>query len=373
MKIPFNIPYVLGTESEAILAAITSRRLCGGGPFGALCEAQLQSLLSGANVLMTTSCTDALEICAGLLDIRPGDEIIAPSFTFVTSVSPFVSRGAHIRFVDIEYPSLNVSAEMIESAITPATRAVIAVHYGGGSGDIEAIRKVCDHHGVILIEDAAQSILASYNGQALGTFGHLAAMSFHETKNIQCGEGGAIIINDQSYLERAEIIREKGTNRSKFFRGQVDKYSWIDNGSSHIPSELNSAFLSEQLNHVESITSRRRSIWEKYRTACDRFDLKYVSFSSEVSHNAHVFGVFADSLETRTKAIAKLGEEGIQATFHYVPLHSSVMGQKHGVFHDADYNTTYYSDRLVRLPLYPHLDMSVVERSVEVLANAFDH
>jgi dTDP-4-amino-4,6-dideoxygalactose transaminase len=372
MKVPFNIPYVLGTESEAIVAAISSKRLCGGGAFGTLCEAQLQSLLPGAKVLMTTSCTDAMEICAALLDIQPGDEIIAPSFTFVTSVSPFVSRGASIRFVDVDFPSLNVSSETIESAITPATRAVIAVHYGGGAADVAAIRKVCDQHGVILIEDAAQSLLASYHGQALGTFGHLAAMSFHETKNVQCGEGGAIIINDESYFERAEIIREKGTDRSKFIRGQVDKYSWIDNGSSHIPSELNSAFLSEQLKQVVSITSRRISVWEKYRAACDEFGLKYVRFSSEVLNNAHVFGVFADSLETRTRSIAKLGEEGIQATFHYVPLHSSVMGKKHGVFHGVDRNTTIYSDRLIRLPLYPTLDMSIVDRSVAVLANAFN-
>lgn len=371
MQNPFNIPHIVGTEAEAIAAAIASRRLCGGGQFGARCEAQLQSLLPGAKVLMTTSCTDALEICAALLDIKPGEEIIAPSFTFVTSVSPFVSRGARVRFVDVDYPSLNVSAESIESAITPATRAVIAVHYGGGSADVEAIRKVCDRHGVVLIEDAAQSILAAYNGKALGTFGHLAALSFHETKNIQCGEGGALIVNDHTYLERAEIIREKGTNRSKFFRGQVDKYSWVDTGSSHIPSEIISAFLSEQLNEVESITSRRLAIWEKYRAACDESGLKYVHFSPEVTHNAHVFGVFADSLEARTGAIAKLKDDGIQATFHYVPLHSSAMGEKHGVFHGEDRNTTLYSDRLIRLPLYPTLEISVVEHSITVLANAF--
>lgn len=371
MRIPFNIPHVVGTEAEAIATAIASRRLCGGGQFGARCEAQLQSILPDAKVLMTTSCTDALEICAALLDIQPGEEIIAPSFTFVTSVSPFVSRGARVRFVDVDYPSLNVSAETIEAAITPATRAVVAVHYGGGSADVEAIRKVCDRRGVILIEDAAQSIYAGYHGKALGTFGHLAALSFHETKNIQCGEGGALIINDQRYLERAEIIREKGTDRSKFFRGQVDKYSWVDIGSSHIPSELVSAFLSEQLTQVESITSGRLAIWDKYRTACDSAGLEYVRFSPEVTHNAHVFGVFADSLETRNGAIAKLNEGGIQATFHYVPLHSSTMGEKHGVFHGEDLNTTRYSGRLVRLPLYPALDMSVIERSIAMLANEF--
>lgn len=372
MRIPFNIPHVVGTEAEAIAAAIASRRLCGGGPFGARCEAQLQALLPGAKVLMTTSCTDALEICAALLDIQPGDEIIAPSFTFVTSVSPFVSRGARVRFVDVDFPSLNVSAETIEAAITPATRAVIAVHYGGGSANVEAIREVCDRRGLILIEDAAQSILAAYNGKPLGTFGHLAALSFHETKNIQCGEGGALIVNDQAYLERAEIIREKGTNRSKFFRGQVDKYSWVDTGSSHIPAEIISAFLSEQLNQVEPITRRRLAIWEQYRAACDEAGLKYVCFNPEVTHNGHVFGVFADSLGSRTRAIAELKDVGIQATFHYVPLHSSPMGEKSGQFQGEDRNTTRYSDRLVRLPLYPTLDTSVVERSIAVLANAFN-
>jgi dTDP-4-amino-4,6-dideoxygalactose transaminase len=368
MKIPFNIPYVVGTEAEGISEVIASRRFCGAGPVGTRCEEQLEAMLPNSRVLLTTSCTDALEMCAALLDIKAGDEIIAPSFTFVSSVNPFVSRGARIRFVDVMHPSMNVSAETIEAAITPATKAVVVVHYGGGSADVRSIRAVCDRHGVVLIEDAAQSIGASYDGQALGTFGQLGCVSFHETKNIHCGEGGALVINDQSYFARAEIIREKGTNRSKFFRGQVDKYSWVDIGSSHIPSELNSAFLSHQLLHVAAITERRLAIWNRYRAKSEQHGLDYVRFPAGVVHNGHLFGVFAPDLAARTRCIAGLKELGIQTVFHYVPLHNSEMGLESGVFHGAETNTVEYSDRLIRLPLYPDLDDRTADDIVDALA-----
>jgi dTDP-4-amino-4,6-dideoxygalactose transaminase len=368
MKIPFNIPYVVGTEAASIAGVIASRRLCGGGPLGKRCEEQLEAMLPNSRVLLTTSCTDALEMCAALLEIKEGDEVIAPSFTFVSTVNPFVIRGARVRFVDITYPSLNVSPEAIEAAITPATKAVIVVHYGGGSADIRAIRAICDRHGVFLIEDAAQSIMATFDGQPLGTFGQLACLSFHETKNIQCGEGGALIVNDQAYYERAEIIREKGTNRSKFFRGHVDKYSWVDIGSSHIVSELNAAFLSQQLLNVAAITERRLAIWHRYRIKCEQRGLSFLQFEASVGHNGHVFGVFAADLAQRTHCIARLMERGIQAVFHYVPLHNSEMGKRAGIFHGSDTNTIEFSDRLIRLPLYPDMEDTAVDAIVDALA-----
>ena len=370
MKIPFNIPHVVGREVAAIQEVLASHHLCGGGSFGDRCESLLETLLPQSRVLMTTSCTDALEICAALLNIKPGDEVLAPSFTFVSSVNPFVMRGASVKFLDIEYPSLNVSAETIEAAITPRTKAVIVVHYGGGSADARAIREVCDRHGVFMVEDAAQSILAAYDGKPLGTFGQFGALSFHETKNVQCGEGGALVINDPSFFERAEIIREKGTNRSKFFRGQVDKYSWVDLGSSHIPSELGSAFLSVQLEQVREITARRLALWDRYRDLCDVADIDYVRFAPEVTANAHVFGVLTHDLEERRGVIAALKAEGIQTVFHYVPLHSAPMGVVHGTFHGTDVNTTSLSERLLRLPLYPDLEISRVDEIVDALKRA---
>jgi len=370
-NIPFNIPYIAGGEGDAVLQAIASRKLCGGGPFGLRCEAQLKAFYpDAAQVLMTTSCTDALEICAALINTQAGDEILAPSFTFVSTVNPFVIRGATIKFLDIEYPSLNVSAATIESAITPRTKAVVVVNYGGGAANLREIRAVCDRHGIVMIEDAAQSLLATCEGQPLGSFGQLAALSFHDTKNVQCGEGGALIINDATFFERAEIIREKGTNRSKFFRGQVDKYSWVDLGSSHIPTELCSAFLDVQLQNARAITDRRLTIWARYEESCKKAGIDHLRFSPEISPNAHVFGVLTKDLAQRTAAIAALKAEGIQSVFHYVPLHSAPMGMAHGSFHGEDVHTTDLSERLMRLPLYPDLQPAQVDRVVDVLARA---
>jgi dTDP-4-amino-4,6-dideoxygalactose transaminase len=370
MTIPFNVPYIVGGESNALQQVIASRKLCGGGAFGLRCENQLEEFYPGAQVLMTTSCTDALEICAALMDIQAGDEILAPSFTFVSTVNPFVIRGARVKFLDIEYPSLNVNAATIESAITPRTKAVIVVNYGGGAANLREIRTACDRHGVVMIEDAAQSLLATCEGKPLGSFGQLAALSFHDTKNVHCGEGGALIINDAEYFERAEIIREKGTNRSKFFRGQVDKYSWVDLGSSHIPTELCSAFLDVQLINAREITDKRLKIWARYQELCARAGIDYVRFAPEITANAHVFGVLTDELAQRTAAIAALKAEGIQSVFHYVPLHSAPMGQLHGSFHGEDVHTTSLSARLMRLPLYPDLELVQVDRIVDVLSRA---
>lgn len=371
MNIPFNIPFVSGSEAAEVTKAIQSRRLCGGGKFGELCESKLSTLFTGSRTLMTTSCTDALEMCAALIDIGPGDEVIAPSFTFVSSVNPFVIRGGVVKFVDVSYPSLNATPEAIEAAITSKTKAVIAVHYGGGSTDIGRLRALCDKHDILLIEDAAQSLLATSHGKQIGTEGHLACLSFHETKNIHCGEGGALIVNDKDFFERAEIIREKGTDRSRFFRGQVDKYSWVDIGSSHIPSELNSAFLSAQLDEAVSITTRRRDIWNKYQAYCVARGIDFVRFDDSVEHNAHVFGIFAKDLEHRTQTIQNMRAAGVQCVFHYVPLHSSAMGRKFGHFVGEDVYTTKASENLIRLPLYPELDDEKIGQVLDSLTASF--
>lgn len=370
MNIPYNIPHVIGSEIHEISKAISARRLCGGGAFGAACEQKLEALYPGARALLTTSCTDALEMCAALLNISPGDEVLMPSYTFVSSANPFVIRGASVKFLDIEYPTMNVSSLTIANAITEATKAVVVVNYGGGSADLAAIRALCDRKGIFMIEDAAQSILSTYAGLPIGSFGHLACLSFHETKNIHCGEGGALLINDHSYFERAEILREKGTDRGKFFRGEVDKYSWVDIGSSHIPSELNSAFLSVQLDHATEITQERLRIWRRYKEIFKDAEVDYLHFSPEVQQNAHIFGIFAPDLPKRSAIILAMKQAGIQCSFHYVPLHSSKKGRDSGVFHGADHNTTQLSDRLIRLPLYPALTLSDVDDIAQKILQA---
>lgn len=359
--IKFNVPFISGEELGYISQVISDSKFCGGGKFGERAEQLISRGLNGAKVLLTTSCTDALEMAADLVGIDTDSEIIAPSFTFVSTVNPFVMRGARVCFVDVEYPSMNVSPEAIERAITPRTKAVVAVNYAGGCSDLASIREICDRHGIVMIEDAAQSLNSYFNEKPIGTFGHLSAISFHETKNIHCGEGGALVVNEEVFFERAEILREKGTNRSKFFRGEIDKYTWVDIGSSHILSEINAGFLSAQLIKVEEVVRRRLSIWSQYADLCSVLGLPFVDFQNGVQHNGHIFGVFAKDLQHRSLVMDSLKTMGIQTTFHYVPLHSSPMGLKSGYFVGEDLNTSVLSESLIRLPIYPSLSSDDLE------------
>jgi dTDP-4-amino-4,6-dideoxygalactose transaminase len=370
-NIPFNRPFLTGDEPHLIAQALDDRRSSGAGPLGRACEDLLRSQFGGARCLLTTSCTHALELIALLLEIGPGDEVVLPSFTFVSTANAFVLRGAHLRFVDVEYPSLNTSAAQFAAAITPRTRALVAVNYGGGGADMEALGALARERNVVLVEDAAQSLHATFRGRPYGTFGALGAVSFHETKNAQCGEGGALVINDGSFFERAEILREKGTNRSRFLRGEVDKYTWVDAGSSYVQSDILAAVLLAQLRHSEEITRRRLAIWRTYAEAFTSAGIPFVKFGLGVAHNGHLFGVFAPSASARNEIIARLKLEGVQATFHYVPLHSSPFGERRATFAGKDRHTTDASSRLIRLPLYPDLTAEDVAYVIDAVARVF--
>ena len=355
--IPFNAPPVTGAESGRINEALLGGKLSGDGPFGRKCEAWFAQILGAPKALLTPSCTHSLEMAALLLNIVPGDEVIMPSYTFVSTANAFALRGATIVFVDIRPDTMNIDETLVEAAITPRTRAVVVVHYAGVGCEMGVIGDIAARHGIAIIEDAAQGIHATFQGKPLGTFGAVAAFSFHETKNITSGgEGGLTVINDPAMVERAEIIREKGTNRSRFFRGQVDKYSWVDIGSSYLLNEISAAYLWAQIEALEVIQARRMSIWETYRAAFaplarqGRIDLAHIP--QHVQHNAHMFYVKCRDLADQGAFIAHLKAHGITATFHYVPLHSSEAGGKLGRLHGEDIHTTRESARLVRLPLY---------------------
>lgn len=355
--IRFNMPPVVGTELDYISQAIQSNRLAGDNEFTHKCHAWFEDRLKGSKVLLTPSCTQALEMAAILLDIQPGDEVIMPSYTFVSTANAFAMRGATIVFVDIAPDTMNIDAALIEDAITPRTRAIVPVHYAGVSCDMNAIMQVADRYGLKVVEDAAQAMMSTYAGKPVGQIGHLAAYSFHETKNYTSGgEGGLLIINDESFFERAEIIREKGTNRSKFFRGMVDKYSWVDLGSSYLPSEIQAAFLLAQLHAAEEILENRFSIWRSYADRLAPLEqaehLHLMGNLSDRKHNAHMFYIKARDINQRTELIEHLRTRGITAPFHYIPLHSSVAGIKFSRFHGSDTYTTRESERLLRLPLY---------------------
>ena len=365
--IPFNVPAITNTSFNFIDEILASKKFCGGGPFTHKSSEYLQRAYSASNVILTTSCTDALEMIANLIDIHPGDEIVVPSYTFVSSANPFVMRGAKIKFVDVDFPSLNITAKLVEGALNSKTKAVVAVNYGGGSCDIAEIRGLCEGHNVLLIEDAAQSYMAQFEGRPLGSFGHLSALSFHETKNIHCGEGGALILNDSSYSERAEVLAEKGTNRSKFIRGEVDKYTWVDNGSSHIMSEINAGFLYDQLLCAPLITDRRLQVWNLYAAECLMWGISFLRFPPAVKSNGHIFAIFTKSWADQQKAIHAFREDGIQATFHYVPLHNSPMGRISGSFFGEDTVTSDISNRIIRLPLYDSLNNSSIDRVLQCI------
>lgn len=374
MSIPFNIPYMTGNELPYISNAHDKGMLAGDGDFTKKCNRWLEEQVGGRKALLTHSCTAALEMAAILADIQPGDEVIMPSYTFVSTANAFVLRGGIPVFVDIRPDTLNIDESKIEAAITPRTRAIVPVHYAGVGCEMDAIMDIAHRHGLLVIEDAAQGIMSTYGGRALGSIGHMAALSFHETKNIISGEGGALLINDERFIERAEIIREKGTNRSKFFRGQVDKYTWEDIGSSYLPGEIIAAFLWAQMEEADYITQQRLNIWQNYHGALLPLEqaglLRRPIIPGDCRHNAHMYYILLESLEKRSRLIGKLKEQGVNAVFHYVPLHSSSAGKRYGRVHGSMAITLDTSDRLLRLPLWIGLSGDQQARIVNLLTEA---
>lgn len=364
--IPFNKPLNIGNELQYVKKAIEeNNKLCGDGSFTKKCNIWFEEKFNTPKALLTTSCTHALEMAAILIDIKPGDEVIAPSFTFVSTVNAFVLRGAKIVFVDIRPDTLNINENLIEAAITDKTKAIVPVHYAGVACEMDKIMEIAKKYNLYVIEDAAQGVMSTYKGQALGTIGDFGAYSFHETKNYTMGEGGALLIQNKEHIERAEIIREKGTNRSKFFRGQIDKYSWVDVGSSYLPSELNAAYLYAQLEEAEKINEKRLTIWKQYfenlkKLAEEEF-IELPTIPSGCEHNAHMFYIKCKGLEERSALIEYLKENEIMSVFHYVPLHTSEAGEKYGRFNGEDLNTTVESENLLRLPLFYDLELSEVD------------
>ncbi|KAE9529323.1 dTDP-4-amino-4,6-dideoxygalactose transaminase [Testudinibacter aquarius] len=369
--IPFNKPPVVGTEQQQIAKALTTGKLSGDGPFTKLAEQWQQQQFNAKKVLLTPSCTASLEMAALLIDIQPGDEVIMPSYTFVSTANAFVLRGAKIVFVDVRPDTMNLDESKIEAAITPKTKAIVPVHYAGVACEMDTIMAIAEQYKLWVIEDAAQGVMATYKGKALGTIGHIGCYSFHETKNYTAGgEGGATLVNEVSLIERAEIIREKGTNRSQFFRDQVDKYTWRDMGSSFLMSDLQAAYLYAQLEAAESINQRRLAIWQQYYQAFQSFADQRVELPSipqDCQHNAHMFYLKLNDVVDRTSFIDALKAAEIMSVFHYVPLHSSPAGEKFGRFDGEDQFTTRESERLVRLPLFYNMTDSEVAKVISVV------
>ena len=355
--IPFNMPTFVGTEIKYVgQAAVDNKKLSGDGPFTKKCSDWFEKKFHTPKALLTTSCTHALEMAAILCDIKPGDEVIAPSFTFVSTVNAFILRGAKIVFIDIRPDTLNMNEELIENAITDKTKIILPVHYAGVSCEMDKIMHIAKKYDLFVVEDAAQGVMSTYKNRALGTIGDFGTFSFHETKNYTMGEGGAILIQNNKFVERAEIIREKGTDRSKFFRGQIDKYSWVDIGSSYLPSELNAAYLYAQLEESELINNTRLRTWNIYHENLkylrDKNYIELPHIPAECKHNAHMYYIKCRNLNERTDLINFLRKKEIMTVFHYVPLHSSHAGLKFGEFHGHDIYTTSESERLLRLPMY---------------------
>jgi dTDP-4-amino-4,6-dideoxygalactose transaminase len=376
MKIPFNKPFTIGGELENIARAVRDGHLSGDGPFSAQCHRWLETHLGCQRALLTHSCTAALEMAAILCDLAPGDEVIMPSFTFVSTANAFVLRGAVPVFVDIRRDTLNMDETLVEGAMTPKTRAIVPVHYAGVACEMNALMALAASRGLVVVEDAAQGILAEYRGRNLGAIGHLGCLSFHETKNVISGEGGALLVNDERFVRRAEVIREKGTNRAQFFRGEVDKYTWVDIGSSYLPSELVGAFLHAQLERADEITARRLALCEAYgkglASLARRGLLALPQPAPEgVTANGHMFYVLLEDLATRSALIAHLRARGIHAVFHYVPLHSSPAGRRFGRVHGSLPVTDDVSSRLLRLPLYYGLTENDVARITEDIETFF--
>ena len=372
IRIPFNIPPYVGHEMEYLQKACeVNHKICGDGPFTKQCKAWVEEKTGTAGCLMTTSGTSALEMAAHLSHIQPGEEVIMPSYTFCSTADAFVLKGAVPVFVDIRPDTMNLDETLLEDAITDKTRAIAAVHYAGVSCEMDTILEIAKRHHLTVVEDAAQGVMSSYKGRALGTLGDFGCYSFHETKNYSMGEGGALLIRDPEKISEDEILREKGTNRSQFFRGQIDKYTWVDYGSSFLPSELNAAYLMAQLDRANEINHARLARWEQYYrllsplAAEGRIELPVIP--KDCVHNAHMFYIKTRDLEERQALIQALREQGILAVFHYIPLHSSPAGRKFGRFHGEDRYTTRESERLLRLPMYYSLTEENVNDVVSVI------
>lgn len=367
--IPFNIPPFVGNEIEYIKQAVDMHKICGDGTFTQKCSTWIENRTKSPKCLLTTSCTHALELAALLVDIQEGDEVIMPSYTFVSTADAFVLRGAKIVFVDIRRDTMNIDESLIEAAITDRTKAIVPVHYAGVACEMDTIMEIAKKYNLFVLEDAAQGVMSTYKGKALGTIGDFGCYSFHETKNYSMGEGGALLIRNEKYVEKAEIIREKGTNRSKFFRGQIDKYTWVDFGSSYLPSELNAAYLFAQLEKADEINEIRLSLWNQYyqglRILQEEQKIELPVIPMNRVHNAHMFYIKAKNLEERSELIAYLKRKEILSVFHYIPLHSAPAGKKFGYFHGQDIYTTKESERLVRLPLYYGLAEEEVQYIIE--------
>lgn len=373
--INFNVPPYTGKEMSYIEKAIKSRKICGDGEFTKKCSKWLEETTGATKVLLTTSCTHATEMAAILTNIKPGDEVIMPSYTFVSTADAFVLRGAKAVFVDIRPDTMNIDETLIEEAITDKTKAIVPVHYAGVSCEMDTIMDIANRHNLYVVEDAAQGVSSTYKGQALGTIGDYGCFSFHETKNYSMGEGGALLIKDPKNVLKAEIIREKGTNRSQFFRGEIDKYTWMEAGSSYLPSELNAAYLWAQFESVNDIYENRMNSWKLYYELLKELavegtiELPFVP--EECVHNAHMFYIKTKDLEERSRLISYLKKHDISAVFHYIPLHSAPAGKKYGVFYGEDKYTTCESERLLRLPLYYGIEKEKIERVVEVIYNFY--
>ncbi len=371
--INFNVPPFAGTEFEYMKQAVESRKICGDGAFTKKCNKWFEDRFSAQKVLLTTSGTTALDMAMLLCDIKPGDEVILPSFTFSSTATSAVLAGAKLVFVDVRPDTMNIDETKIEAAITDKTRVIVAMHYAGVACEMDTIMDIAHRHGLMVVEDAAQGVMSTYKGKYLGTIGDFGCYSFHETKNYSMGEGGALVINNEAYNEKAEILREKGTNRSKFLRGQIDKYTWVDFGDSYLPSELNAAYLWGQLELADKINDNRLASWAKYRKAFEplaesgRIELQTIPEGCK--HNAHMFYIKLKDLEERTAFISHMKENGVLCVFHYVPLHSAPAGLKFGRFDGEDRYTTADSDRLVRLPMYYELSE---EDSDKVISTALD-
>lgn len=374
--IPFNKPPYTGKEEKYVLEAIRGDKISGDGPYGKRCQEWFQNKLGASKTLLTPSCTAALEMAAMLIDIKPGDEIIMPSYTFVSTANAFVLRGAKIVFVDIRPDTMNIDETKIEAAITDRTKAIVPVHYAGVSCEMDAIMDIAGRYSLYVIEDAAQGVMSSYKGRPLGTIGHLGAFSFHETKNYTSGgEGGLLIINDARFIERAEVIREKGTNRSQFFRGQVDKYTWVDIGSSYLPSEIQAAYLWAQLEEADEINDTRLRAWTSYYDSFKELVKKGLIelpiIPDYCAHNAHMFYIKVTNLKVRTELLGFLKNKNILGAFHYIPLHSTPTGNCLGQFFGDDLYTTRESERLLRLPMYYGLSECQIKLVVEGVLEFF--
>lgn len=375
MTIPFNKPPYTGNEDQHVISAMRSGKMSGDGEFTLRCQSWFEEKLNCKKALLTPSCTQALEMAALLIDIQPGDEVIMPSYTFVSTANAFVLRGAKIVFVDVRADTMNIDESLIEAAVTDKTKAIVPVHYAGVACEMDTIMSIAKRHNLFVIEDAAQAMMSTYKGKALGTIGHMAAYSFHETKNYTSGgEGGLLIINDEQFVVRAEIIREKGTNRSLFFRGMIDKYTWVDVGSSYLPGELQAAYLFGQLEKADQINKARHDVWDYYFNALQEIfkdgRVELPKIPGDCAANAHMFYIKVQDIDVRSKILDILKKQGIGAVFHYIPLHSAPAGLRLGRFHGTDVNTTKESERLIRLPIWYGMQEAEMEQVTTAVIGA---